>query len=132
MKAFASLRVFRSVCSSALGAALSFTLSGCATIFSGGSGSAQVMSDPEGAKCQVGAHTVVTPGSVVVKHSSSSVPVICRKEGYEDGYATLNSEFNPVAIANLVFILPWVVDLATGNAWTHDETVNVVLSQKNN
>lgn len=108
----------------------SLSLSGCATLFSGGSGSSQVTSDPEGAKCQVGAYTVVTPGPVTVKHSASPVQVICKKEGYDDGYATLDSDFNPVAIANLIFILPWIVDLATGNAGTHDDAVNVVLAKK--
>jgi hypothetical protein len=44
----------------------------------------------------------------------------------------LDSEFNPVALANLIFIIPWVVDLATGNAWNHAEAVNVELAEKNN
>jgi len=105
-------------------------VAGCATIFSGGSETAQVSSDPEGAKCQVGGYTVVTPGQVPVKRSSHPVQVVCKKNGYEDGYGLLDSEFNGVAIANLIFIIPWVVDLATGNAWGHDDAVNVMLTQK--
>lgn len=116
----------------ALGVAvvLGIGLSGCATVFTGGSETAQVTSDPQGAKCEARGYSVITPGSVPVKRSSDPVQVICRKRGYEDGYGMLDSEFNPVAIANLIFIIPWVVDLATGNAWGHQDAVNVTLSQK--
>lgn len=65
-----------------------------------------------------------------MKHSSSDVQVVCKKVGYEDSYATLDSNFNAVAIANLIFFIPWIVDLATGNAWTHEDTVHVILEPK--
>jgi hypothetical protein len=85
MKTCASSRLFRSVSLVFCTAGLAVSLSGCASIFTGGSQTAMVTSEPEGAKCQAGAYAVVTPGSVPVKRSSSPVQVICKKEGYETG-----------------------------------------------
>lgn len=110
--------------------AIGWLLSGCASIFTGGSGTTQVTTDPDGARCTAGGYQVISPGPVTVKHSSAPIQIICKKAGYEDGISNIDSDFNPVAIGNLIFIIPWIVDLATGNAWTHDDNVNVVLEKK--
>jgi hypothetical protein len=104
--------------------------SACATVFTGTTGESQVLSDPQGAECTVAGRKVVTPGTVPVRHSASAVQVVCTKDGYEKSYSMLESKFNGAAIGNLIFPFPWLIDLATGNAWTHEDVVEVELDKE--
>ncbi len=102
----------------------------CATVFTGTTGESQVVSNPQGAECMVAGRKVVTPGTVPVRHSPSAVQVVCTKDGYEKTYSMLESKFNGAAVGNLIFPFPWLIDLATGNAWTHEDVVQVEMEKE--
>jgi hypothetical protein len=51
------------------------------------------------------------------------------KAGYETGTSTIDSTFSWVTVLDLIFILPWVIDLVSGSAYTlQPELVNLVLT----
>jgi len=80
----------------ALAAAL--LLGACATSFEGPSQPLAVTtSGTEGADCTLStaeaSYRVVSPGAVVVRKSAQPLDIVCRKEGYEDGVATLASSY---------------------------------------
>lgn len=69
---------------------------------------------------------MVTPGSVTVKKRSRDMSAICRKEGYQDGTATVASGFEGLAIVSAVFgLIPIAVDAATGAINDYPSNVNV-------
>jgi hypothetical protein len=80
----------------ALAAAL--LLGACANSFEGPSQPvAVVTSGTEGASCTLStpeaSYRVTAPGAVVVQKSAHPLEIVCRKEGYQDGVATLASSY---------------------------------------
>ncbi len=96
--------------------------SGCATMFSSNSQQVNISSQPPGARVTLnGAYSGVTPLSLTLK-TEQNYQVVVQREGYRDATATIHRDLNPVAILNLVSIVCWAVDLATGAFWRLEPT----------
>jgi hypothetical protein len=90
---------------------------GCATMFTGSSQQVTVSSQPPGARVIVnGGYSGVTPVSLLLK-TERDYTVTLQREGFQDTTAPIFREFNPVAVLNLVSLVCWVVDVATGALW---------------
>jgi hypothetical protein len=91
--------------------------SGCATMFTGSTQQLTVSSQPPGARVIVnGSYSGVTPVALLLK-TEHDYGIILQREGYRDTAVPVYREFNPVAILNLVSLICWVVDVATGALW---------------
>jgi len=110
-------------------ATLSF--SGCASIFTGTTQSVQVNSVPSGANVSVGGiDRGQTPLPMVLKKGSSGECITLMLPGYQEKTFQPQTNFNPVAILNLLSILGWGIDAATGALWKYDPTFYNIQLQK--
>ncbi|MEQ1866793.1 MAG: hypothetical protein ABL996_19320 [Micropepsaceae bacterium] len=96
-------------------------LSACASIIKGSTASIGVTSPPvTGAICTLsssqGSWQLTTPGSVTVERSKNDIQITCKKDGYQEAYATIPSNFEGWTVGNLIFggIIGVGVDAATG------------------
>ncbi|HEY1710531.1 MAG TPA: hypothetical protein VGG10_19835 [Rhizomicrobium sp.] len=119
----------------AIGGAIAFTLSGCATIIKGSSQNIAISTPPtEGATCVLtskeGSWTVTSPGVVKVEKSKEDVQVVCRKPGWRDASATIPSNFQGWTLGNLLLggVIGIGVDAATGamNDYPHTFAVPMI------
>lgn len=103
-------------------AALGVALSGCATVIKGSSQSIAISTPPViGASCVLsskeGNWTVTSPGVVKVEKSKEDIQARCTKPGYQDGIATIPSDFQGWTLGNLLIpggLIGFGVDAATG------------------
>jgi|SRR5665213_916994 len=109
-------------------AALGVALSGCATIIKGSSQSIAITTPPvSGATCVLsskeGSWTVITPGVATVSKTKDDMQVRCTKTGYQDGIATIPSNFQGWTLGNVLLggLIGFGVDAATGamNEYPH-------------
>lgn len=107
---------------------ITFTLTGCGSLFTGTSTLFTITSEPEKAKVYVnGLYVGTTPTTTSLK-KDRDYNILVKKEGYEDASAVITRSFNAVAILNLLSPLCWVVDIVMGGLWKFDtEGVNVSL-----
>lgn len=90
---------------------------GCATMFTGSVQQMTVSSQPPGARVFIdGAYTGVTPMTLMLKTERDHM-VTLQHEGYRDTISPVSREFNPVAALNLLSLVCWVIDIATGALW---------------
>ena len=120
-----------------------FFLNGCATIMSHGPQALSILSQPEGAACEI---TDTTEGKRIVKAETPYIATLERGAGYflkkyydvtlsKDGYmtekVTLTPQLNFWYVCNLIFggaIGALIVDPLTGNMWTfYQKDVNIKL-----
>ena len=101
----------------------------CATlIHGGGTETVSVSTEPPGAIVKVGGQDLISPADVTLDRNRD-YQVIATKEGYETGMTTIHSKFSWVTVLDLIFILPWVIDLVSGSAYTLEpDTVSLVLA----
>lgn len=91
--------------------------SGCATMFTGSTQQVTVSSQPPGARVMVnGAYTGVTPVALLLKTERDQT-ITLQREGYRDSTGVVFREFNPVAALNLLSLVCWAIDIATGAIW---------------
>ena len=113
-----------------------FFLTGCATIMSHGPQTLPILTQPDGAECEI---TDVAAGKSIVKAKTPHTATLERGDGYfqkkhyditlsKEGYVTekvsIAPELNPWYIGNLLFggLLGMViVDPLTGSMWTFEE-----------
>ncbi|MHB8828533.1 MAG: hypothetical protein ACYC6Q_03245 [Syntrophales bacterium] len=113
-----------------------FFLTGCATIMSHGPQTIPILTQPDGAECEI---TDVAAGKNIVKAKTPHTATLERGDGYfqkkyynitlsKDGYVTekvsITPELNPWYIANLLFGgIPGmlIVDPLTGSMWRFEE-----------
>ena len=107
--------------------------SGCATLFAPGPDRVPVASNPSGARVQLDSIDVgVTPTVVVMDRKNNLGMVRIEAPGYQPAAVQRAKVFNSIAILNCLGLLPWVVDLASGNHQKFDTTpinVNLVPGQ---
>jgi hypothetical protein len=120
-----------------------FFLTGCATIMSHGPQTLPILSQPDGAECEI---TDVAAGKSIVKAKTPHTATLERGDGYflkkyyeitlsKEGYMTekvsITPDLNPWYICNLFFggVLGMViVDPLTGSMWTfYEKDINVKL-----
>jgi PEGA domain-containing protein len=120
------MRIARTVCAACTMAA--FVCSSCATlIHGGGTQTVSISTNPPGATVKVGGEQVVSPAEVTLDRNKT-VQVVAMLPGYQMATTTIHSEFSWVSVLDLVFIIPWVIDLVSGAAYTlSPETVDLVL-----
>jgi hypothetical protein len=95
--------------------ALVFTLSSCATIFTGSKQNVQINSIPSGAKVSVdGMERGVTPLSTKLKKGFEGQTITLKMDGYQTKVFQPETTFNAVAVLNMFGLLGWAIDAATG------------------
>lgn len=106
-------------------------LTSCATlIHGGGTQTISVNTEPSGAKVQVGGQEIISPADITLDRNRN-YQVIATKDGYEQATTALQSRFSWVTVLDLVFILPWVIDLVSGAAYNlTPDNVSLVLTPK--
>jgi len=102
-------------------AVLGVAMSGCASIIKGSSQSIAITTPPvTGASCVLsskeGNWTVMSPGVAKVEKSKEDIQARCTKPGYQDGIATIPSDFQGWTLGNLILggVIGLGVDAATG------------------
>jgi hypothetical protein len=109
-------------------AAIAVALSGCASIIRGTSQSIAITTPPTtGAQCTLsskeGNWLVTSPGEATVEKSKEDIQVRCTKPGFQDGVASIPSDFDGWTVGNLVAggVIGFGVDAATGaiNEYPH-------------
>jgi hypothetical protein len=104
-------------------AALLLGFTSCATIFAPGPDRVQVSSSTRGARVFIDNMEVgTTPMTVALDRKIHQGVIKVEAPGYAPYTTQRAKEFNPVAILNCLGLLPWVVDLATGNHQKFDTT----------
>jgi hypothetical protein len=96
--------------------------SGCATVIKGTSQEISITTDPPGAACElkrdgeVFATVDPTPGAAKVSKSSREIGISCRKNGFVEATASLQSSLEGWTIGNIVLggLIGIVIDLGTG------------------
>ncbi|HEY2876554.1 MAG TPA: hypothetical protein VGJ56_31860, partial [Reyranella sp.] len=88
------------------------TLAGCATITTGTTQPINFDSEPQQAECTLTREgetlgKITTPAPLTIKRHASTIHVVCRKAGYEDGRIVMNSRFETSSAGN--FLLGGVI-----------------------
>ena len=117
---------------------LSFVLGACATIVEGSDQTVTVITEPTGAICTLNrdgeAISVVnpTPGTVSIDKSKDNISVICEKDGYFNGAASLSSDFKAMTFGNIIFggVVGLAIDAGSGAMHEYPESVTIVLAPK--
>jgi hypothetical protein len=92
-------------------------LNGCASLIHGSHQTIPITSDPPGAQLSVGGSQYVTPADVSLARDQEYQAVFT-KPGYQTQTMEIHSSFSAATLVDLVFIIPWAVDLADGAAYT--------------
>ncbi|MFZ4085469.1 MAG: hypothetical protein ACOYK1_08065 [Vampirovibrionia bacterium] len=104
---------------------LVFSLNSCATIF-GNSRKSEITVEsdrPLGIKLQSSKGMVInktTPFTTVLERGSTYVLSV-KSDQFQSDDIFIDKKIRGLAFFNLIFPLPWIMDFATGNAWTHDK-----------
>jgi len=104
-------------------------LCSCATlIHGGGQQTVSIATDPTGAKVEVGGQSLVSPAEITLSRDHS-YQVVVTKEGYEQSITSIQSRFSWVTVLDLIFIIPWVIDLVSGGGYYLDpDTVQLTMA----
>lgn len=118
-----------------LGLGLASALGGCATITTGTTQPVNVDSEPQQAECTltregVTLGTVTTPAPLAIKRHASTIHVVCRKAGYEEGRVVMNSRFETASAGNFLVggIIGVMVDASSGANSRYESNVMVRLT----
>ena len=116
-----------------LGAA--WLVAGCATVTTGTTQQINIDSEPQAADCTlvregVTLGSVTTPAPITIKRHASTIQVVCKKAGYEDGRVIMNSRFETASAGNFVLggIIGVMVDSSTGANSRYEANVLVRLT----
>jgi hypothetical protein len=106
-------------------------LTGCGTLFTGTTQSVQINSVPSGANIKVnGVDRGQTPTPVTLQKGATGQMITVSKDGYEKNSFVPQTCFNGVALFNLVFPLPWIIDACTGAMYKYNpDSYNILLSK---
>jgi hypothetical protein len=86
-----------------------------------------ITSDPPGAQLNIGGSQYITPADVSLARDQEYQAVVT-KPGYETQTMEIHSSFSAATLIDLIFIIPWAVDLADGAAYSLEpETVQLHL-----
>ena len=104
-----------------LGLVLIFSLSSCATIFTGSFDSIRFTSNPPDARILIeGADKCHTPCDLRLRRTTDSKYATVRLKGYEDREFELDQTFNMVTLLDIIFPPVAVIDVVTGAVWKYD------------
>lgn len=100
------------------GAFVSLGISSCATIFTSSSESVTLNSDPPGANYQYGAFTGKTPATIMVPRGALTDWAIFSMPGYRNSTVPVSKGIQGATWFNILFPLGFVIDFASGNAYS--------------
>jgi len=89
-----------------------------------------------GASCELkndeGVWYVTSPGSVTVHRSYDDMHVVCEKDGYDPGVATVKSHTKGMMAGNILFggIIGAAVDAGTGAGYDYPALITVQLGEE--
>jgi len=87
----------------------------CGTIFTGTKQNVLIRSNPSGANIEVdGIDRGVTPANIQLKKGFKGQMITLTKDGYQKYQFNPETTFNPVSILNLLGMIGWAIDAATG------------------
>jgi len=110
-----------------------FSVTSCATIFTGSKDTISFDSKPQGAKVFIdGLEVCKTPCTTQVKRSLSEKLAEIKLDGYETRVITLDRKFNAVSIINLGSLIGWGIDAATGSIMKYDKKGYDIELEKDN
>ena len=125
----------RRPCLIALVALCGLSSGGCATITTGTTQAITIDSEPQQASCVLTREglelgSVTTPRPLTIKRNASTVHVVCRKEGYEDGRVIMNSRYETASTGNVLLggIIGAMVDASSGANTRYEQYVMVRLN----
>lgn len=115
-------------------AAMGLLSTACASVIDGTSQEITFYSNPPEAECELERDSrplgrVVTPGTVTVKKTKHDIKVTCRKEGYQDAQAFLDSKIQDATWGNIILGggIGWAIDSASGADNKYDKSLTVTL-----
>ena len=116
------------------GAAIGVLTTACASVIDGTTQEISFYSNPPEAECELERDSrplgrVVTPGTVTVKKTKHDIKVTCRKEGYQDAQAFLDSKIQDATWGNIILGggIGWAIDSASGADNKYDKSLTVTL-----
>ncbi|MFC3561892.1 PEGA domain-containing protein [Pedobacter jamesrossensis] len=99
-------------------------LSSCATVFTGTKQTINFKTDPPAADIEVdGLKVGVTPMDVTLKKGFTGQTVSFKLNGYETKSFQPTTTFNPVTVLNVIGLLGFPIDAATGAMMKYDPKV---------
>jgi hypothetical protein len=111
----------------ALGLSAALIGSSCASLFHGTHQTVPITTDPPGATVSIGGETYVTPTDASLARNRD-YQVIANKAGFQQATSSIHSSLSGLTFLDLIFIIPWAVDLADGAAYKLDPTsISLVL-----
>jgi hypothetical protein len=96
-------------------------LTSCASLINGTHQTVPISVQPAGASIQVGGSQYISPADASLARDRD-YQVIASKAGFETQTLELHSSFSGWTFLDLVFIIPWAVDLADGAAYKIEPT----------
>lgn len=116
-------------------AAIGLVIGGCATVTTGTTQPINIESEPQAADCTltregVTLGMVTTPAPITIKRHASTVHVVCKKAGYEDGRVVMNSRYETASSGNFLLggVLGVMVDASSGASSRYESNVLVRLT----
>jgi hypothetical protein len=111
-------------------------LSGCATVVKGSSQTLTIITDPEGASCELkreGESIGVvdpTPGSVEVAKDKDEIDVTCKKKGFKESNTYLSSTFQTWTVGNLLIggLIGLAIDASSGAITQYPSEISLKLT----
>lgn len=100
-----------------LGIALALLLWGCASLIHGSHQTIPISTDPVGTSLQVGGEQYISPVDASLARNRN-YQIVASKPGYQTQTVEIDSSFSAVTFIDLIFIIPWAVDLVDGAAYT--------------
>ena len=125
---------FKGRAANALLALMLVPMAACSSIIEGTSQTLSFNSNPSGADCTLTRNgqvigAVRTPGGLTVKKTKHDISVTCRKDGYQDATAFLNSDVAGATAGNIILGggIGWAIDSASGADNKYNEYTTVTL-----
>lgn len=124
---------------STLAIAITFALSGCASITGTSAQNISLQArtadgkELKEAQCELinkrGTYFVTTPGTISISRSNDDLMVTCRKEGYENGRASVVSNTKGSMFGNILFGggIGAIIDHNNGTAYEYPNFVQVIM-----
>lgn len=110
------------------GLSIALVCSGCASLIHGTHQSVPVTTDPPGANVTIGGESFITPTDASLARDRD-YQVVANKPGYQQSITEVHSSLSGITFLDLIFIIPWAVDLADGAAYKLEpSTISMVLT----
>jgi hypothetical protein len=110
-------------------------LAGCATVTTGTSQPINIDSEPQAAECTLLREgqtlgTITTPAPLTIKRHASTIHVVCKKAGYEDGRIVMNSRYETASAGNFLIggVIGVIVDSSSGASSRYESNVLIRLT----